>query len=274
MMISLVTAGSPAQQIEIAPSLVGAHSSRAIQLLVPPKGRDKFIFDVYHADRDSAMARGSWTRKVDMTGVAWDRIEAGTLITPQHILVMRHTGRPMDVPIRFHNSKGRMVERTLVEHSHVDPGPEGRGPVDLVMFKLDQPVPEDIHVYRVLPPLESWRTTLRDAQVFYTDQERKLMVTKILGFVGVNVRFTRNFDMDEFYQEPVVGGDSGNPSFLFVNGEPVLLELHSGGGWGAGPFLSHPEVFRLVDEALLKMGGKYQLSTIPLKGIPARPSLR
>ena len=62
----------------------------------------------------------------------------------------------------------------------------------------------------------------------------------------------------------LIVGDSGNPSFLLVNGEPVLLETHTTGGFGAGPFFSDPENFAAINRMMRALGGTAQLETVPV----------
>jgi len=72
--------------------------------------------------------------------------------------------------------------------------------------------------------------------VIVSDQTKPLLVHQIeavfngvvhLGFIpGLNPVYRRN----------LVVGDSGHPSFLLRDGELVLLETHSTGGPGAGPY--------------------------------------
>ena len=47
-----------------------------------------------------------------------------------------------------------------------------------------------------------------------------------------NIPFTFDAKKQIGYGKILVSGDSGNPSFIMVNGEPTLIETHHTGGEG------------------------------------------
>ena len=63
----------------------------------------------------------------------------------------------------------------------------------------------------------------------------------------------------------LIVGDSGNPSFLLLNGEPVLVEMHTVGGFGAGPFLSDPGNFAAINRMMRELGGGEQLDVVQMR---------
>jgi hypothetical protein len=62
-----------------------------------------------------------------------------------------------------------------------------------------------------------------------------------------------------------VVGDSGNPGFLLVNDEPILLETHSTGGFGSGPFFSNPGNFASINRMIEDLGGRERLSVLEVR---------
>ena len=57
--------------------------------------------------------------------------------------------------------------------------------------------------------------------------------------------------------EDLIAGDSGNPSFLWIRGEPVLLETHTTGGSGAGPFYGSPINHAAINNAIASLAELY-----------------
>jgi len=224
--------------------------------LLPKRARDKWVFRSYGYDKNSKWAK-SWTRKVNLTGVAWDNVSNGVLISPLHILLAKHAGRNAQKPIYFHDTEGKVVQRKMVAYSWVG----GKSPMpDLFMARLDKPVPSSVKFYRVLPPKIDWEDHLVGTHALITtDKGRKLTVAQTMMVRGGVIRFAGSKKVDKFYQSEVVMGDSANPSFLLINGEPILIEIHSTGGWGAGPFLSDPLVFAQINQSMKELGGGYLL---------------
>ena len=67
----------------------------------------------------------------------------------------------------------------------------------------------------------------------------------------------------------LIKGDSGNPSFLWLDGEPVFIETHSGGGPGAGPFISFPKTYQAINTAMKDLSEANSAPVHQLK--PVRP---
>ena len=62
----------------------------------------------------------------------------------------------------------------------------------------------------------------------------------------------------------VISGDSGNPAFLLIDDEPVLMLTHFFAVYG--PF--YTSSFDEVNAAMTALGGGYQLTEINLTGYP------
>ena len=81
------------------------------------------------------------------------------------------------------------------------------------------------------------------------------------------MRFRYPRSLPKGFYEDLIKGDSGNPSFVLVRGEPVLLETHTSGGAGAGPFYGSAEVQAGISAAIAQLavqfgGGDYSLGTV------------
>ncbi len=212
---------------------VNAHFKQSTLGIIPANTLTKAVFDTYNPYSDSEWSRFGWTNKVYLSGVAFDDLRAGTLISPRHVLMATHFPRDIGDTMVFHDRSGQRVARTLIDRQSV---PGGINP-DITVGLLDADVALDF--YRVLPPRNDWNTYLAETLVTATDQEPKLLVKKI-SYAGNGsnpyVFFANSTDVNAFYDEVLVGGDSGNPTFVLLRGEPVLIETHTFGGEGTGPF--------------------------------------
>jgi hypothetical protein len=64
-----------------------------------------------------------------------------------------------------------------------------------------------------------------------------------------------------FYQAKV-SGDSGQPAFIILNGQLVLLTVYSYGGAGSGWFLT--PCLSQINSAMAALGGGYSLTPVDL----------
>ena len=251
-------AGQPARSSGLA-SIYDARPviNQSTREIVPSQPKNINLFDRYAAKDDALWARG-WPRKIDMTGVAFDNVKTCTLISPRHILMAQHYQRKVGDLVVFHDRSGRAIVR-LIEAKVALPG--GLMP-DIAVGILDQETP--VRFYRVLPPRDDYGTHLSGALAVITDKDRNLLVRKIAGLNGRHVRFGRATDFAASCADPLITGDSGNPGFVLINGEPILIETHTYGGMGQGPFISNPLNFAEINKAMGELGGGYQLSTLPV----------
>ena len=67
------------------------------------------------------------------------------------------------------------------------------------------------------------------------------------------------------WSKNLVVGDSGNPSFLIVGNELVLLETHTTGGPGAGPYFGDPTVQQSVRQAVQKLDPAYRIRMVTVR---------
>jgi hypothetical protein len=223
--------------------------------VLPPPSAPPGIFKSYRPDRDSSMADG-WTRGMDMSGVAFDDTRTATLITPRHVVMAKHYARPAAAPVVFHDRSGKRIERKLIGFS------SGAG--DVMVGLLDEPVPSNYRPYP-LPAVGSDITALIGRPVIVSDQNRNLFVHLISGFGNGTIRFKHDKTERHGWSKNLVGGDSGNPSFLIVGSELVLIETHTTGGPGAGPYYGDPAVQQSVRQAVQKLDPAHHIRTVAIR---------
>ncbi len=248
----------PAPSSALPPAAIRADSDARFAVLLGGAGAASPIFSQYSANGPAQLA-ANFTRRLDFTGVAWDESRTATLVSPIHAVMAAHYTRPVGARVVFHDRKGQPHARTITAIERV-PG------LDVAVVRLDSPVP--VAFYRVLPPSSSYAGPLTGCLVVVTDQWRMAFVHEIAGVREKSVSF-RHPSPDRgitLLTKDLVSGDSGSPAFLLVGGELVLIETHTTGGAGAGPFYGSPAVFSGVNEAMRKLGGGYQLSIAPVTG--------
>ena len=238
------------------------HEARAVidqstLAIVPSRPKSLNLFDRYAADDDVLWARG-WPSKLDMTGVATDNVRTCTLISPRHILMAQHYQRNVGDKVVFHDRSGRAIVR-IIEEKLAMPG--GLWP-DIAVARLDQETP--VKFYRVLPPREDYQQHLTGALAVITDKQRNLLMRRIAGITNRHLRFAKAAEFPPACADPLISGDSGNPGFIVIQGEPILIETHTFGGMGQGPFVSNPENYAGINELMDQLGGGYQLTPISI----------
>ncbi len=229
--------------------------------LIPVEQKKNWVFDAYvSADSPDVAWSRFWTKRIDFTGVAWDNPRTLTLISPRHALVAKHYQRRAGSMVVFHDRRGDEVPRAIVGTAEI-------AATDLAVVLLHEDVPRGVTSYRVLPPSDTYAESLPGAYVLITDKQRKVHVHQVHSLAGRSIAFTRADGIGEGFYEALVAGDSGNPAFLWLGGEPVLIETHTTGGAGAGPFVSAPENFAAINEAMRALSEEqgapvYQLRTV------------
>ena len=207
---------------------------------------DPGIFKTYRAKGDSVM-NTTWTRKFDASGISFNDKRTCTLVTSQHVVMAAHYIRPVKSSVVFHNRKGKRLERFIVGVRKVHG--------DCAVGLLDQPVPAGYKIYPLLVPYEGLEEKLTGEFVLVTDQTKRLFVHEVRRAKNGRIWFTFDEKKQIGYGKKLISGDSGNPSFIMVNGEPTLIETHHTGGAGAGPFYGDAELIRKLKEQIKSLGG-------------------
>lgn len=247
----------PAPGSTLSVAAIRADSDRRFEVLLEGAGEPE-IFSSYSPSGPVRWAR-NFTLRLDFTGVAWDDSRTATLVSPRHVVMAAHYQRPAGSKLSFHDRRGNLHTCTLIAIEKVSGA-------DISVGLLDAPLPESVSYYRLLPPSPS-NLGLTGCLAVVTDHSRRAHIHPIDLISGNNIAFGRPAPgrIPPQLFKPVIKGDSGNPSFLIVGGEMVLIETHSTGGSGAGPFYSEPANFAAINAAMSKLGGGHQLSVVPVR---------
>lgn len=207
------------------------------------------IFKRYNAKGNSKLA-DTWTRKFDASGISFNDKRTCTLITRRHVVMANHYGRPFSVPVVFHDRSGKYLVRYLIRNRTVHG--------DCMVGLLDQPVPAGYKVYPMLRYTPNLANQLQGELVLTTDQGKRLFVHEVAAIRGSFIRFSYDEKKQIGYGRVLRKGDSGNPTFVMVNGDPVLIETHYSGGAGAGPFFGGEVLQQKLLEAINILDSTYQ----------------
>lgn len=221
-----------------------------------------------------------WGYAVDLTPVSpWNshqvQVGSGILISPRHVLLATHVGVIDTSTIRFVTSDNTVVTRTISAQQTLGH--------DTTIAVLDSDVPGTISFARVLPT--NWASYFSGSPagvpVAYFDQEEKLLVADLKSFnqswlarALVTLDEPTDPDRNGFF-ETLVGGDSGNPICLLVNGQLVVLGAFTYGAnppdWEAGAGDSVANYYASINAAMTALGGGYQLTDVDMSGFITYP---
>lgn len=191
-----------------------------------------------------------WLKDVDFSCVSpWNDTygseRAGTLISKRHIVFAKHFPLGKGTRILFVGRDGEVCP-CRVQASKVLPK------CDIAIGLLDYEVTPNIHPAKILP--EDYAKYIDNGKglpvVTFNRREQTLLSRlRAISAYGVANRAETNVTLRAFGGK-IVKGDSGNPAFLLIGTEPILLYCLYGGGSGSGPSLFHhrTEIQKTMDE--------------------------
>lgn len=220
--------------------------------VLPGQGGDPDIFRMYSRVGDSKMAPG-WPSGMDMSGVSFNEKMTATLISRRHVVMAAHYIRKEGDKVIFHDRQGKYLERTLIKVAKVH--------ADIAVGLLDRPMPPEYRSYP-LPAASTDSSRLIGRPVVVTDQNRRIFFHKVRSVSSFAISFAHDVEDKHGWGKKLIAGDSGNPSFLIVGRKLVLLETHSSGGAGAGPYYGSAINQEKLRAAMALMDPNYTFRTV------------
>ncbi len=220
--------------------------------VLPAPGTSPAIFEQYDASGNSKLA-SSWTRNLDLSGVSFNDPRTLTLITPRHVLMAKHFPRTTGTPVIFHDRAGKRIERKLIGIRSASG--------DISIGLLDAALPSNYTPYK-LPTIASSSAALTGRPVLITDQFKNVYVHQVAAPPSAKITFRHDPNEKYGWSRNLVTGDSGNPSFLIVGKELVLIETHSTGGPGAGPYFGNATVQASIRSAVAALDPSFAIQTL------------
>ena len=214
-----------------------------------------------------------WAGIWDLTPISpWNSTgsyqRAGTLISPRHIIFAAHYQISAGATVRFVDASNNVVTRTMTNKlTHPSYSPHYP---DITVGILDSDVPAGIGFAKILP--QNWATYLPSLSSTYSlpalvlDQEEKALISGLYSLgAGAYAGFKTPIDSTRLgFFESIIGGDSGNPSFLIINGTLVLLTVWTFGGPGSGTNILSEKT--AINTMMSTLGGGYSLTEVSLSG--------
>ncbi|MBK1827475.1 hypothetical protein [Haloferula rosea] len=221
------------------------------------------LFKNYRVDGPVLWNQG-WPWKLDLTGVAWDRSNTATAITPRHVVMASHYIRKQGEPLVYHDRKGNRHVRRVEKVIHFK---ERKFSGDVAIGLLDQPLPASVRTYPLPAPRADGGEALIGATALITEQKRKLYFHQIGRISNTTIGFRSDRRNPESRQKKLIAGDSGHPSFILSKGELVLIETHTGGGAGSGPFYGAKAVQDCLSTIINELDPAYRFRTVNVDDI-------
>ena len=216
-----------------------------VKIMTP--GADRRLFSGFTQSTFSWIRNpASWVRTFNWTGYSagingLGGVGGGTLITRKHVLFAHHVPYPATpFDIFFVNADSRTFAYKVTKVQQV-------GDTDIAIGTLDRDADASLCVYKVLP--DNWadyakaKTSSFNAMgvtgtevstalpVLYANQDRKVSTADLINVrLGVADLGIPAFEVARAFGDPIRVGDSGNPIFVPVGNELVLL----GGFWKLG----------------------------------------
>lgn len=216
--------------------------------------------------------------KISPSNSRGNHLRAGTLITPRHVIGAAHYPKFNGDKIYFVTQDGNntTIERTIIG-SVTHPNYSNYHP-DLRVYTLNSDIPNTITPCKTLPfNYQDYLFHIGHGRppTIGLDQEEKGLVSDLYL---MNTLARHHFPTDtkrlQFF-ETKVSGDSGNPSFLVINNELVLLTCWTFGGSGSGTSVPYylNDINNLMIPAADSQAGipptGYTLQTVDLSMFPS-----
>lgn len=210
-----------------------------------------------------------WVSGVDLTSISpWNstgsNTMAGTLISPRHILFAAHYQIENHATIRFIDNNNNVITRTMTSKlTHPSYSPYYP---DISIGVLDSDVPASISFARILP--SNWASYLPSLSNLYRipclvlDQEEKALISDLYSLnTSAGCLVPTDATRLSFFENFIIG-DSGNPVFLIINGQLVLITVLTFGGAGSGTSIVYHK--DAINTMMATLGGGYSLTEISL----------
>lgn len=215
---------------------------------------------------------GCWASDLNLTPISpWNstgsNTRAGTLISPRHIIFAAHYPIDNNSSIRFIDSNNNIITRTMTNKlTHPSYSPYYP---DISIGILDSDVPNTVGFVKILP--SNWSSYLPSLDSKYRvpclviDQEEKALISELYSLTtSANFLIPTDSTRLSFY-ENIITGDSGNPAFLIINGELVIITVWTYGGSGAGTSIAYHK--NAINTMMNTLGGGYSLTEVSLSGL-------
>ena len=172
-------------------------------------------------------------------------LRAGTLISKQHIIFAKHFPLWKGCRILFVDQAGEVCPCRVAATKALEK-------CDIMIGSLDYEVTPNIHPAKILPEdYAKWIGDGKGLPIVTFNQREQAFLSQCRGITSNGVSNVAS--TNEAWKAlggRIVVGDSGDPAFLLVGKEPILLYCLLSGGGGHGPAIHRyrHEIQRAMDE--------------------------
>ena len=188
---------------------------------------ENYVYDVF--ETNLVRNAGCWAADIDLTctsvrnlDMSYHYGDSATLITPQHVILAAHLNSPIGRQYVFRATNGTVAVRGLIGRARI-------GGTDIMVGLLDAPLPAEYAPAKLLPSgYERYLGTGRFVPVFHQNQFRQAFVVELPALASWTTRteiYTNRSSLSArkaFFLQ-VIGHDSGNPCFMLVGRERILM---------------------------------------------------
>ena len=195
-----------------------------------------------------------WLKDVDFSCVSpWNdscgTLRAGTAISKRHVIFAKHFPLWKGVRILFVGQDGEVCPCSIEATKEVPKS-------DIMIGLLNAELTPNIKPAKILPSdYEKYLGRGGGLPVVTFDQHENAYLTELTIIVTPECGRWQGsiYPKDEHrqaFRHPMVGGDSGNPAFLLIGNEPILLYCLKAGNAGGGPSIHRyrNEIQKAMDE--------------------------
>lgn len=248
---------------------LGKHSTEQGDELVSGGGELNLFSTKNSATSTYVRNASCWAASLDWSGVSPHNStggfqRGGTLVSPRHLVWANHFNIANGATVTFVNDSNEVFTRTVSNSVQI-------GFSDIRVGVLNADIDASVSFYQVLP--NDWRDYIvavfrTNIPLITTDQDQNALVRDFnnsanTGPAGI-IQISHNVPAQDSPRSPfsqqIVGGDSGQPMFMLINGTMVLLGCHYT-AFGI-PLLSN--YITEINAAMTTLGGGYQLTQADL----------
>ena len=191
-----------------------------------------------------------WLKDVDFSCASpWSdeagSVRAGTLISKRHIIFAKHFPLWKGCRVLFVDQQGEVCPCRIAATKAFEK-------CDIMIAALDYEVTPNIHPAKILP--ENYADYIGDGKglpIVTFNQSEKTFLSECSGITSDSIiHFVPTNPTWKALSGKIVVGDSGNPAFLLIGNEPILLYCLLSGGVGHGPPIHYyrREIQKAMDE--------------------------
>lgn len=220
-----------------------------------------------------------------LSGAAWNQ-RAGTLVTKKHIILAKHFTIAIlegGTPLIFVDENNNVIRRNLIQYAF-------DSVTDIAVGLLDSEIPSNIKIAKVLPKnyqnYMGYPGSPTNILAIALNQNEIASLRAWTGLLNYSVtassyQYVNVVNINENYVnsalKPYVSfsnstaiGDSGNPIFIVINNELVMVGYYH--TYWSGPFITnrYDSINSMIES--LSPGGNYTLTDCDLAGLYAQLS--